>query len=326
MDSVIMNQTHFPIHPMILRIDTVQNFNVFNKIDDDKFDLFHGQGKPYISSTHKKIFNDSISALYVKLDDVRNYLDYLENFLIIIINDPIINTQTKARIIHQLLTSNAKNLLKDPKPETTSRYRRVIKVFSDYIIKHDDAMQLIIAETISNSNDYTHLVNVGIYGMGFAMEVLPRDGSHNLGEIAAGLFLHDIGMCQIPVEISQKNDSLTEKEWETIRKHPEYGCDMLRSFRLLRKETEIIVSQHHERHNGKGYPRKLRGKKIHFYSRLCAIADTFDALTSDRPYRPAHSSFDALKIMHKEMKDEFDPRIFKKFVMLFFNKNLELKR
>lgn len=321
-----MSQTHFPIHPMILRIDTVQNFNVFNKTGDSKFDLFHGCGRPYPSSTHRRIFNESISMLYVKLDDVRKYLDYLENFLIIIINDPFINVQTKAKIIHQLLTVNAKILLKDPKPETTSKYRKVVKVFSDYIFKYDDAIQLIMAETKSSFNDFDHLVNVGVYGMGFAKEVLPRDGSHNLGEIAAGFFLHDIGKCKIPAEISQKKGSLTEQEWEIMRKHPEHGHDMLRKFRLLRKETEIIVMQHHERHDGKGYPRRLRGRQIHPYSKLCSIADTFDALTSHRPYRPAHSSFDALKIMHTEMKNEFDPKIFKKFVMLFSNRKLELKR
>jgi len=321
-----MNQKHFPIHPMVLRIDTVQNFNVFNKTGENKFDLFNGRGKQYTSSAHRRIFNDSISVLYIEIADERNYLEYLENFLIVIINDPLINAQMKAKIIHLLLVVNAKILLKDPKPETTSRYRRVIKVFSDYIFKHDNALQLIIAETKSNSNDYNHLVNVGIYGMGFALEVLPRDESHNLGEIAAGFFLHDIGMCKIPVEIIQKKGSLNEQEWEIMRKHPEYGNDMLRKFRLLRKETEIIVMQHHERHNGKGYPRRLRGSKIHLYSKLCSIADTFDALTSDRPYRSAHSSFDAMKIMHSEMMDEFDQRIFKKFVMLFSNKNLELKR
>lgn len=75
--------------------------------------------------------------------------------------------------------------------------------------------------------------------------------------------------------------------------------------------------QHHERHNGTGYPKKLRGDDIHMYGRICSVADVFDALVSKRPYKTQKTPFDALKIMKEEMLDHFHKEVFQAFVMLF---------
>ena len=85
----------------------------------------------------------------------------------------------------------------------------------------------------------------------------------------------------------------------------------------LSKEAKFIVMQHHERHNGKGYPNGLQGDEIHVYSKICCIADAFDALTAKRPYKKELSAFESLKIMQKDMRNEFDPYFFEQFVMLF---------
>jgi HD-GYP domain-containing protein (c-di-GMP phosphodiesterase class II) len=75
--------------------------------------------------------------------------------------------------------------------------------------------------------------------------------------------------------------------------------------------------EHHERHNGSGYPRGLRGAQIHTYSKICLIADVFDALTAERPYKASKTPFQALQIMKTEMVDEFDPGFFARFVLMF---------
>jgi HD-GYP domain-containing protein (c-di-GMP phosphodiesterase class II) len=92
---------------------------------------------------------------------------------------------------------------------------------------------------------------------------------------------------------------------------------MLQKFGVLSEEIAAIVLQHHERNDGKGYPLGLKGDKIHTLSKICTIADVFDALTSQRPYRTSKSSFHALGIMQNEMKHEFDGEFFAQFVRLF---------
>ena len=110
-----------------------------------------------------------------------------------------------------------------------------------------------------------------------------------------------------------------------MKNHPDDGNSLLEKFNHLTPEAKVIVLQHHERHDGKGYPNGLKGKQIHIYSKVCTIADVFDALTSKRSYKKSLSSFDALKIMRNEMSEEFDPDFFKQFVFLFSKSDFRKK-
>ena len=163
-------------------------------------------------------------------------------------------------------------------------------------------------------------MNVGIFALGLATDLLQNESGHNMKEIAAGFFLHDIGKCQITSEILNKRGPYTDYEWKIMKRHPSDGFKILNKYNALTDESKVIVLQHHERHDGKGYPNGLDGDKIHIYSKICCIADVFDALTSTRPHKRAHSSFNALKIMRNEMQGEFDPEFFARFVMLFSQK------
>ncbi|MFW5870582.1 MAG: HD-GYP domain-containing protein, partial [Candidatus Sumerlaeota bacterium] len=100
------------------------------------------------------------------------------------------------------------------------------------------------------------------------------------------------------------------------RKHPQYGHDILDEEGELTEESSIIVSQHHERMDAKGYPLGLSGGDIHPYARICSMVDAYDALTTQRSYKPAKEPFVALQIMKEEMHQQFDPDIFQSFVLL----------
>ena len=136
--------------------------------------------------------------------------------------------------------------------------------------------------------------------------------------MAAGFFLHDIGKSIVPLRILNKKGPLTHVEREIIKKHPEKGYQILKKCNEVSEEIKIIILQHHERHNGDGYPKGLKGDQIHIYAKICMIADVFDALTSYRPYKEKYSTFNALKIMNSEMYENFDPRFFESFVKLFY--------
>lgn len=105
-------------------------------------------------------------------------------------------------------------------------------------------------------------------------------------DIAYGALLHDVGKIAVPDHILLKRGRLTDEEWTEVRKHPEEGYRILRCVPFLRNAA-VIVRAHHERIDGSGYPRGLKGGEIPLGARLFAVADVYDALTSDRPYRAA---------------------------------------
>lgn len=102
-----------------------------------------------------------------------------------------------------------------------------------------------------------------------------------------------------------------------MRIHPYQSYKILAETDQLSEECRIIAMQHHEREDGKGYPRRLRGDDIHVYGRIGCIADVYDALTAERSYKPSLSPFDALRVMRDEMINHFRKDVFEQFVLLF---------
>jgi HD-GYP domain-containing protein (c-di-GMP phosphodiesterase class II) len=128
----------------------------------------------------------------------------------------------------------------------------------------------------------------------------------------AGL-AHDIGKTLIPSELLNKSDFLTDDEWNTIKMHPIYGAMALEKANKLEDITNA-VRNHHERWDGAGYPDGLKGDQIPLMSRILALADTFDAMTNDRPYRKAFSDEIALAEIEKCSGKQFDPDLAEAFV------------
>ncbi len=125
--------------------------------------------------------------------------------------------------------------------------------------------------------------------------------------------LHDIGKVGIPDRILLKPQGLTDEEFAVIKKHPDIGADILKPIPPMAKETEII-RHHHERYDGKGYPSGLKGEEIPYLSRILALADSFDAMTSDRPYRDGMSVGKALEEIQRCMGLQFDPALAEIFI------------
>jgi HD-GYP domain-containing protein (c-di-GMP phosphodiesterase class II) len=122
-----------------------------------------------------------------------------------------------------------------------------------------------------------------------------------------------MGKIGIPDSILHKPDKLTDEEWAFMRKHPQFAYDMLYPIEYLRPALDIPYS-HHEKWDGSGYPRGLKGDEIPIAARLFAIVDVWDALTSNRPYRRAWTKEDALAYIRAQSGEHFDPQV----VELFF--------
>ena len=136
-----------------------------------------------------------------------------------------------------------------------------------------------------------------------------------LGSLARGAYLNDIGKLGVPDGVLLKPGPLTADERKLMQQHAQMGFDLVKDIPFLADAAEIVLS-HHERYDGGGYPRGLKGEEILLSARIFAVADTLDAITSDRPYRGA-SSFDAAREMIRHLSgSQFDPKVVSVFLSI----------
>ena len=157
---------------------------------------------------------------------------------------------------------------------------------------------------------YTHSINVALISnvIGTWMNL----GHEDIETLMIAGMLHDIGKLRIPPEIIQKPARLTDEEYEIIKKHPQYGYEIL-SPKNLNPKIKMVALQHHERYDGKGYPYGLKGSEIDLFSGIVAIADVYDAMTADRVYRKGICPFPVLEHMELQ-KDLYEPGALYKFI------------
>jgi cyclic di-GMP phosphodiesterase len=144
----------------------------------------------------------------------------------------------------------------------------------------------------------------------YALEIGTAVGERWSGsaEIEFGFLLHDIGKVAIPDSILHKPEPLTTQERDVIKQHPVIGWEIVRQVDFLGAASDV-VRHHHERWDGEGYPDGLKGEKIPLTARVFAVADTLDALTTTRPYRPASPIGEARALIHEARGTQFDPAV-----------------
>ncbi|MBN2279610.1 MAG: HD-GYP domain-containing protein [Candidatus Marinimicrobia bacterium] len=235
------------------------------------------------------------------------------------ISDTKIPVKERSRIVYSSSVNMMKNLLQAPSRENIQEFKNSAEEIVSFIMKNDDVTHYLLNITDFDHYTYTHSVNVGLYSILLAKTMFGNSSGHDMKKLGAGFFLHDLGKVRIDNRILNKNGKLSAEEYEHIKSHVIQGYELLKETDHLTDEAKVIVLQHHERYQGNGYPYGLKGDEIHLYSKICAIADIFDAFTSNRPYRKPLSAFDALKKMKEEMMEHFQEEIFNQFVLLFKN-------
>jgi len=309
--------SYMPVELATLRLDTVKSFDLFMQVEQDKYVLYLSRENVLTEKDLAKLTEKKISRLYVSSEQESDYRQYVEQHLSEIIRDPSIPTEKKSRIVYETSTSVVEDVFKEPRTETIQRSKEVISSTVSLILSDDDATRKLMRLTSHDYYTYTHSVNVCVFSVALAKRVFPSMTDDEFQRLGAGFALHDIGKSRIPLTILNKRGPLDEAEWDLMRTHSAESANILKETGHLTNEARIIAFQHHERIDGTGYPRQLRGREIHKFAKICAIADVFDALTTNRAYRGAMNSFDALNIMKGEMYDHFSKEYFDTFVLLF---------
>ncbi len=176
-----------------------------------------------------------------------------------------------------------------------------------------------LSSSIEKKDDYTygHSNRVAWYSVIIGKRIgLPADKLLILEKAA---LLHDIGKINVPDYILQKDNKLTSKEYQTVKMHAVIGYEILKTMTDI-EDLYLTARHHHERYDGAGYPDGLKGMEIPLFARIVAVADTFDAMTSDRPYRKALDKETVIKELRHASDTQLDPYLCDIMIELIKNK------
>lgn len=173
---------------------------------------------------------------------------------------------------------------------------------------------LIHLTDIRTRDDYTfgHSINVCLLSVMIGIKICLKE--HQLFELALGAILHDLGKTMIPLDILNKPAGFTPEEWKIMQDHASQGFEILRKQGVIPLPASHVAFQHHENYDGSGYPRGLSGESIHQYARVVAVADFFDAVSSDRPYRKAFLPHEAYELVLASRGSKLDSFIVDAFL------------
>ncbi len=202
--------------------------------------------------------------------------------------------------------------MRSGKPLDSAQSQDVVDTMVLEMMANKDAMVNLI--DIKTFDDYTfsHPVNVCALSILIAIEM--GCSAEEIKVFGVGALLHDVGKVEIQDEILNKRGALTDEEFLEMKKHPVFSRNMLVQDKKISEQSINIAFQHHEKFNGAGYPQGLSGEQIDKFARVAAIADVYDALTSDRIYRPKMKPYEAMKIILSGNGTHFDPEVVKVFV------------
>ena len=207
-------------------------------------------------------------------------------------------------------------------PLMLARYS--FQLYTDMRKVHFDTVRALTS-AIDASDPHTrgHSERVTYYSIAMARTM--RLSERRIQALEYAGFLHDMGKIGINHDILAKPGSLNEDEWQAMREHPAIGARIVSDLDFLKGAREVVL-YHHERYDGKGYPEGLAGERIPLEARITKVADAFDAMMSDRPYRASLGLDKAIDELERGKGTEFDPAVVEAFVELVEKGQLDLPR
>lgn len=211
-------------------------------------------------------------------------------------------------------------------PALVDELVRIAGVIGDEVSGCGDAVLALADLAASDLYTLQHCIDVTALGLLIGQRVFREKGwvdyrgqrrydniDKKLAQLGLGLLLHDIGKLTIPASVLNKPAKLDDEEWRLMRQHPVTGLDLLPS-NLISAVSKTVIRSHHERWDGGGYPDGKAGTDIHQFARIAAVADVYDAVTSERPYRGAAAARVGVKIIEEGAGTAFDPEIVEIFL------------
>lgn len=263
-------------------------------IYDDDYHILLKQGVTIKSNHIRKLKEHQIPSVFIIPN--KNFIE-LAPREIILDRTRIFALKKLEEILHLIKQNNVVDI-----PDVDELYNTVNAIIKTIAKKRKLNIHFTDIRT-QNKYIFAHMVNVCIIALIIGQAYgLPTKELQLLG---IGAILHDLGKLYIPKHILNKPGKLTNQEFDQVKRHPTYGFNILDNIDIMDNSSKLVALQHHEQCNGMGYPQGLKEDEIHEYAQITSIADCFDALTTDRSYRPFMHIKEAVKIMVEERGTKF---------------------
>lgn len=304
-----------------INIHTIKNFDQFDlyiKHSSEKESMFVLYKKRESSIAKSSKIFDKPNILYIKKKQSKEYMQYLEKNLKAILLENKDKPELQSKIIYNVMENVIDDLFTDSR--NTAKLEKV-KYVVDTVIEetiNTNISLYLVNLTIYDYFKYTHSVNSFVFSICFS-KYLKKYEDSQLKIIGVGALVHDIGETQLEPKLIKLDRKFTQEERKIIEEHPYLGYHILQGVSSIDPKAKFMVLQHHERWDGSGYPRKLKGEQITEYTRLLSLVDVYGAMTTKRPFREAYSPFCALKSMVESK--QFNKYELNSFVSFLENSN-----
>ena len=305
---------YMPVSLEKFRPDSIVNFNLYIKVKDNLV-LYRDQNIMITANDIENLKANGVKFLYIKKEDRKKYRVYLEKNLDGILKNPEVDVSVKATYLYEAAVNVVEDIFEHPKRgEVVKRSKAVVNHTVDFILSGPDAFVNLLQIRAHDYYTFTHSVNVCTFAVALGNKIAAFDDK-TLRELGVGALLHDLGKSMVDSKIINKPGKLTPAEWEEMKKHPEYGVMLAKESGLVSEQSMLIIGQHHEKYNGTGYPKGLKGRQISLFGRIGTIVDVFDAITTTRSYSKAKEPIEAAKFM-LEHREGFDEKLLYAFIEL----------
>ncbi|QJT09285.1 HD-GYP domain-containing protein [Oceanidesulfovibrio marinus] len=312
--SPLTGKDFFHVSPMLLFPETMNDFSVYLK-HESGYTLYCHADERFTEKHRRLLYENGVAEVYVQLKEKDQFERYLEDHLGEILTNEALPLKERSRVLYSVSSSLVEETFRTRLPSSIKResFERVTAMVrkGTEFLSHKDSLRAMASLISNHYQTYTHSVHVFVYATAMLQAYdLPRE---ELVQVGLGAVLHDIGKSSIPRRILDKPGRLDREERELINTHPVQGVSLCATMPLAQTALNCILF-HHERMDGKGYPSGMPAENIPLPVRVVTVCDTYDALTSDRPYAPALEPYAALKLMRDEMNGAFDLDVFKRLI------------
>ncbi|MGD8563139.1 MAG: HD domain-containing phosphohydrolase [Desulfarculaceae bacterium] len=309
-------EEYFPISPLMMFPQASGDFEVHLK-QETGYVLYTVAGESFTPEHRQNLFDHGVEEVYIPGSQRQAYDEYVETNLGEILLEEKLPLEIRSKAFYDSSVKVVGDAFETKMPVHPSdiHYQRVLKLveFAVEFLSREDSLRGVAKLISHNYGIYTHCLHVLIYTTA-VLEAFDVD-EETIIQCGLGAILHDIGKTRIPKEILEKRGELDPEEWEIIKRHPNLGLAACAQLPLSPVAIHCILF-HHEKLDGSGYPAALTSDDIPFAAKVVSLANTYDSLTTERPYAQALAPFEALSIIKEQIPNRYDQEIYKRLVLV----------
>lgn len=295
-----MDWQYFNVRVGCLRANTTLPFDLYLFIQNRHVHYLRAGD---VLKAEKMAKLESSNRLFVPNSQRQAFKDFIQ----VQLADDKKDVKSKAEILRESSLSLVEEIYENPDVgKALEDSKTIIHEFVKFINDEPQGMEHLISLSTHDFYTYNHSLDVGVYALGLAR--LAGYSNEELEELGRGALFHDVGKKWVDVDIICKKGALDDVEWAQMKKHPEFGLQIL-SEHEVSEAIKACCFEHHESFLGNGYPQELPGKDIHPMARIIAICDTYDAMTTQRSYNQPMTPKDAIDFISTKLKDRYDPEL-----------------